>query len=56
MRDNPEDIAAYLRQERGRDDAIAHALQEALDAQRAGDNYVLSVWRDVKRILAHQEG
>jgi hypothetical protein len=51
MEDNPSEIAEYLIRENG----IEHALQVTHDgttkAQQDGDNYALSVWREVKIIL-----
>lgn len=52
MRDDPKQIADYLCQQFGSEGALAHAVEKTQEAQRAGDNYALSVWRDVKRILA----
>jgi hypothetical protein len=51
-RDDPQETADYLLKKHGQDEAYAVALQGAVDAQDAGDNYRLSIWRDVKRLLA----
>lgn len=51
MRDDPKQIAEHLLQQHGPEGALAHAVEMTQEAQRAGDNYALSVWRDVKRIL-----
>ena len=51
MNDDPTEIAANLVAEYGLDGAKQTALDGVMDAQRAGDNYRLSVWRDVRRVL-----
>ena len=52
MNDNdPKNIADNLIREHGVDGAYQAALVGAMDAQRDGDNYRLSVWREIKRIL-----
>ena len=51
MSDDPQQIANYLVQEQGLKQAMQSALEGAAEAQRAGDNYSLSVWREVKTIL-----
>ena len=49
--DEPKKIANFLIREHG----IGHAMDKAVEgtstANRQGDNYGLSVWREVKRIL-----
>lgn len=52
MRDDPQTIAASLVQELGLEGAKSAALSAALKAQGEGDNYALSLWREVKWILA----
>ena len=52
MMNVPAQIADWLVQEHGPDGAYKAALDGALEAQREGDNYRLSVWREVKRVLA----
>ena len=52
MTDDPSHIAAWLAKEHGPEGAYAAALEGALEAQRQGDNYRLSVWREVKAVLA----
>ena len=51
MREDPHDIAEYLVQEHGIDLALERATDEIITAHEKGDNYVLSVWREVSRIL-----
>ena len=46
--DDPNEIADDLIQQYGLDDAIKVAMESAATAN---DNYVLSVWREVKVIL-----
>jgi hypothetical protein len=46
--DDPTEIADYLIQQRGIDDALSVAIEKAASAT---DNYDLSVWREVKTIL-----
>ena len=51
QKDDPQETADYLLKKHGQHEAYAIALQGAVDAQGDGDNYSLSVWRDVKRLL-----
>ena len=51
MRDDPHDIAEHLVQEHGIDLALDRATEGTTAAYHQGDNYSLSVWREVKRIL-----
>ncbi len=51
MRDDPHDIAEHLVQEHGIDLALEHATEGITIAQERGDNYALSVWREVRRVL-----
>lgn len=51
MNDDAQQIAEYLAREHGLDGAIVSAQQGTAEAQRDGDNYALSVWREVKNIL-----
>jgi hypothetical protein len=51
QKDDPQETADYLLRKHGQHEAYAIALQGAADAQESGDNYSLSVWRDVKRLL-----
>jgi hypothetical protein len=49
--DDPQTIAEDLIQEHGLDRALEQAMDGTSAAQRDGDNYQLSVWREVKGIL-----
>ncbi|MBT3787599.1 MAG: hypothetical protein HOE83_12605 [Alphaproteobacteria bacterium] len=51
QKDNPQETADYLLKKHGQHEAYAVALQGAVDAQDSGDNYRLSVWREVKYLL-----
>ena len=51
MSDDPEAIAEHLVEEHGLDHALEKATEGTSVAQRDGDNYQLSVWREVKGIL-----
>ena len=51
LRDDPQAIAEHLVQERGLEGALDRATEGTTAAQNQGDNYALSVWREVKRIL-----
>ncbi len=51
LRDDPHVIAEHLVQEHGLERALVRATEGTTAAQEQGDNYGLSVWRDVKRIL-----
>ena len=55
MRDDPFEIANHLIQEHGLERALEQATEGTTAAQQQGDNYRLSVWREVKRILQEQE-
>ncbi len=48
IHDDPNEIAEYLIDQHGLDGAFKVALESAATA---GDNYALSVWREVKAIL-----
>ncbi|MDE0945106.1 MAG: hypothetical protein OSB58_22140 [Alphaproteobacteria bacterium] len=50
--DNPHDIAAWLIKEHGLMAAQRVVLDEVLAAQERGDFYRLSVFREVRRVLA----
>ncbi len=52
MNDNPRQIVKFLLDKHGSDDAYNAALAGALEAQAEGNNYRLSVWREVKQLLA----
>ena len=51
MSDDPKQIANSLIREDGIGHAMARAVEGTATANRQGDNYGLSVWREVKRIL-----
>ena len=54
LKDDPSDIADYLIQENGIDEAIQAASDGVMKAQQESDNYALSVWREVKTILRNK--
>ena len=51
MQHDPSEIATSLIHEHGKGAAMRLALEETIKAQGDNDNYALSIWRDVKRIL-----
>ena len=51
MRDGPHDIAEQLVQEHGIDLALEQATEGISTAHEQGDNYGLSVWREVRQML-----
>ena len=52
MNDDPKQLARYLVQQHGSSEAaLKTAMEGTADAYESGDNYALSVWRDIKRIL-----
>ena len=55
LNDDPFVIAEYLIQENGIDHAIQVAGDGTTKAQQDGDNYALSVWREVKTILRNKK-
>jgi hypothetical protein len=55
MNDNPAQIADHLIEQHGVDGAL-NAVREGIgSAQADRDNYRLSVWRDVRRILRDRQ-
>ena len=56
MPDDPHKIAEYLIGEHGQESAEQMAFESAMEAQDAGNNYDLSIWREVKRILREMRG
>jgi hypothetical protein len=54
MQYDPKEIAKDLIEEHGFDGALTEAIEGAMDAQRAGDNYSLSVWREIKAVIRKQ--
>ncbi len=55
LKDNPAEIAEYLISENSFEDAIHVAYEGTAKAQREGDNYTLSIWREVKTILRNKQ-
>ena len=55
FKDDPLNIAEYLIQENGIDSAIQAASDGVIKSQNDGDNYALSVWREVKTILRNKK-
>lgn len=53
--DNPKEIADYLVQEHGREEAIEVAMQGVAKANASGNNYSLSIWREVRSLLKSQQ-
>jgi hypothetical protein len=51
VRDNPKEIADHLEKEHGLDKALTVVAEGKTEAIRNGQNYTLSVWREVKVIL-----
>ncbi len=52
MSHDPSRIARQLIEENGLEEAKHLVLDAVLQAQDNGDNYRLSVWREVRRVLA----
>ena len=55
MHDDPKDIAEYLINKHGLNDALNAAIAGALDAQYDRDNYALSVWREIKAVIRERQ-
>ena len=51
MKDNPTQIADWLIEEHGLKEAKHVAVASIMENQDIGDNYRLSVWREVRRTL-----
>jgi hypothetical protein len=51
-KDNPQQIVEFLLDKHGSEGAYNAALAGAFEAQAEGNNYRLSVWREVKQLLA----
>lgn len=49
--DDPEQIAEHLTNLHGTAEAQNVVARGIADAQRDGDNYRLSIWREIRRIL-----
>ena len=55
MNDDPKQLAEYLTQQHGSSEAaLKIAIEGTAEANESGDNYALSVWREVKRTLREQ--
>ncbi len=50
--EDPQQIAAEMLGKQGYSTAYRNALAGAIEAQTDGDNYRLSIWREVKLILS----
>ena len=52
MNDDPKQLADYLTQQHGSPEAaLKIAVEGTTVANKSGDNYALSIWREVKSIL-----
>ena len=51
MNDNPGQIADHLIEQHGFDGALEAVREGIATAKANGDNYRLSVWREVSRVL-----
>ncbi len=51
MNDDPSQIADYLIEQRGVDGALDAVRDGIAGVHASGDNYRLSVWREVRRAL-----
>jgi hypothetical protein len=54
VRDNPKEIADQLVKEHGLDKALTVVAEGKTEAIRSGQNYTLSIWREVKVFLKRQ--
>ena len=54
MRDNPNEIADHLLREHGFVGAMSAVDEGKTKAASEGDNYGLSVWREVKVVLKNR--
>ena len=52
--DDPEQIAEHLAEQHGAAEAQKFVSTGIADAQREGDNYRLSIWREVRQILRNR--
>jgi hypothetical protein len=55
MKDDHVQIAEQLIAEHGLEGAERAAIDAMLKAQDTGDNYGLSVWREVRQVLAQRQ-
>ena len=56
MSENPNQIAADLVEQYGAEGALEAVRREIVAAHAAGDNYRLSIWREIKRALRNKQG
>ncbi len=54
-KENPSEIAEHLAQENGLEGAIQVMRDGIAKAHQDGDNYSLSIWREVRRKLMMME-
>jgi len=55
MRDNPDQLASHLIEQHGVDGALKAAREGIAAAHASGDNYGLSVWREVRLALRDEQ-
>lgn len=55
-KDDPQQIAAWLVQNYGIDEAYRLSWAGIRESQGAYDNYLLSIWREVKQVIERQHG
>jgi len=55
MKDNPDQLASHLMEQHGVDGALKAAREGIAAAHTNGDNYGLSVWREVRRALGDKQ-
>ena len=55
MQENPIEIAEYLAKQHGIDGALLEVRAGINEALAQKDNYRLSIWRDVRRILLNKK-
>ena len=51
MTNDPQEIATNLINAYGLDGALDAAIAGAVAAQTEGDNYTLSIWREIKAVI-----
>ncbi len=56
MRDDPSQIADHLVEQHGIDGALEAVREGITAAHESGDNYRLSVWREVTQALKNKQG
>ena len=56
MKDDPSQIADHLVQQHGIDGALEAVREGIAAAHESGDNYRLSVWREVTQTLKNKQG